>query len=506
MSDSMDFDTDASTRTQAAGYTSKHPIPNIQQYKEKAKERNQRENVQGDVQVDGNQQEPRHSLLRSARERIGLKSSSEGADGKSSYHSANRNVDGGHGQEDSDDTSAEAEPLEKGDADKSGGDLQAVNAATDPRQKRKNAKHMQRDTTGREVTDPVTHLKVRIHDQTERHLQRLPENEDPQEKAPIQDQIDHTESAHVAMERLFPPPRFNRAENQIVDIVRLYFIVGIGSLFAIAFLLLVLQISTGRNQTVVLFISSVILSLSAFALYTTVQSIVRKKISSICEDEVWAAEKDADHAPPQRNIPESTQWLNSVLNSVWALINPDLFTSLADTLEDVMQASLPKMVRMISVEDIGQGSEAIRILGIKWLPAGAASKNVSLDGEIESDMSKESDRLVPGQEKLDLDESSRETEPSQSQDRHSDDVGKNDSSADTNDENVAEGMEAEEGDFVNVELGFAYRASSNKGKNLRSRAKNAHLYLAFYLPGGIRLRRYISRSVWGTLTSDSCLG
>lgn len=54
-------------------------------------------------------------------------------------------------------------------------------------------------------------------------------------------------------------------------------------------------------------------------------------------------------------------------------------------------------------------------------------------------------------------------------------------------EDVAEGMEAEEGDFVNLEVAFSYRASSS-GKSLKVKSKNAHIYLAFYLPGGIRLR------------------
>jgi hypothetical protein len=49
---------------------------------------------------------------------------------------------------------------------------------------------------------------------------------------------------------------------------------------------------------------------------------------------------------------------------------------------------------------------------------------------------------------------------------------------------IREGMEAEQGDFVNMELAFAYRARSS-GKSLKSKAKNAHLYLRFYLPGGI---------------------
>ncbi len=57
------------------------------------------------------------------------------------------------------------------------------------------------------------------------------------------------------------------------------------------------------------------------------------------------------------------------------------------------------------------------------------------------------------------------------------------------DENVAEGLEAEEGDFVNVEVAFAYRARTTGAKDLTKKSKNAHLFLAFYLPGNIRFRK-----------------
>jgi hypothetical protein len=42
------------------------------------------------------------------------------------------------------------------------------------------------------------------------------------------------------------------------------------------------------------------------------------------------------------------------------------------------------------------------------------------------------------------------------------------------------------GDFVNLEIALAYRARSS-GKSLKLKAKNAHLYLKFYLPGGVAL-------------------
>jgi hypothetical protein len=131
-----------------------------------------------------------------------------------------------------------------------------------------------------------------------------------------------------------------------------------------------------------------------------------------------------------------------------------------------MQASLPSMVRMIAVEDIGQGSEAIRILGVRWLPTGAAARSVSAEGKLKSPNEEKDDRTVQdngeGQEKLQR--------------------------ADT--------MEAEEGDFVNMEIAFAYRPSTGRG--IKSRAKHAHLYLAFYLPGKIKLRKLLHMTCGAT--------
>lgn len=128
-----------------------------------------------------------------------------------------------------------------------------------------------------------------------------------------------------------------------------------------------------------------------------------------------------------------------------------------------MQASLPSLVRMVAVQDLGQGSEALRILGVRWLPTGAAARSVNSDGKLKSPEEEKGDRTVQ-------------------------DDGEGDSSQPAHDT-----MEAEEGDFVNAEIAFAYRPSTGRG--IKSRAKHAHLYLAFYLPSKVKLRRYIFISV-----------
>lgn len=156
-----------------------------------------------------------------------------------------------------------------------------------------------------------------------------------------------------------------------------------------------------------------------------------------------------------------------------------------------MQASLPKMVRMISVDDIGQGSEALRILGVRWLPTGAAARSVSEDGKLKSNGQEKNDRSVSGQGEVE-----------------SSNVKGDDGQDAQNNETMAQGMEAEEGDFVNVEIAFAYRPSTGR-KRMKERAKNAHLYLAFYLPSNIKLRMSAEKTLCSCnlfLTLYSCLG
>lgn len=45
-----------------------------------------------------------------------------------------------------------------------------------------------------------------------------------------------------------------------------------------------------------------------------------------------------------------------------------MFNSMADLLEDVMQASVPGVIENVRVADISQGSNPLRILSLRALP------------------------------------------------------------------------------------------------------------------------------------------
>ena len=527
MADHDDFDENASSRTNQAPYTERHPIPTISGYQNRKQERQEDSEAtvsRPNVEHEAPKSEEHHGLLDSTKRFLHLddQPNDETINDRSPYSSYNRNVDGN--PPDTEASNDHRGSLQKQDGDQeesekspaSNDTSEAIDSTLDPRQKRRNMKHMKRDDAPREVTDPVTHLKVMVHDSIHKDLQAVPENEPPpgsnhrnatsgsagfKSESELEQERQEQQGTHQQMEKLFPPPSFDATKEEIASVYGLAFTVGAGSLLLTALVLLIgshlisSRIDMHKSWLHTLLYSLILLVSSVVAgggIIFSIRGWLLHRINDIWDEEVWSSARKQEQEARDSPTPESTQWLNSLLSSVWPLINPELFTSLADTLEDVMQASLPKLVRMVSVEDLGQGNEAIRILGVRWLPTGAAAKTVSEDGKIKEDNDK-SDRKVPGQGEVDS-----ETKPEDEGSSGKDEQSKGDEQKKEGDEeNVAEGMEAEEGDFVNIEVGFSYRASSS-GKGIKEKSKNAHLFLAFYLPGGIRFRklfhkRYLSK-------------
>lgn len=518
MSSHDNFDESASSRTTQAPYGERHPIPTISGYQDRKQERQEDSEAtlpRPNIQHVAAKSEGDHGLLDSTKRFLHLDGhiNDETVNEQHPYNSYNRNVQGNPPDSEAKNDHRDSIPKEDGGQDASEQSTrlkdtsEAVDNTLDPRQKRKNMKNMKRDHAPREVTDPVTHLKVLVHDSTNKELRTVPENEPPpgsnhrnatstsagfKTKSELEQERQEQQGAHQQMEKLFPPPNFAATKEDIASVYSLAFTIGTGSLLFVALALLVGShlISSAAEMQRSWF--HTLLSLSLLLIFGVaagggiiwgIRGWLIHRINDIWDEEVWDSARKQEQENVNSPTPESTQWLNSLLSSVWPLINPDLFTSLADTLEDVMQASLPKLVRMVSVEDLGQGNEAIHILGVRWLPTGAAAKTVSKDGNIKSDKD-QSDRKVPGQGEVD-----DETKPDDKASSEKDEQSKADEQKkEGEDENIAEGMEAEEGDFVNVEVGFSYRASSS-GKGIKEKSKNAHLFLAFYLPGGIRFRK-----------------
>jgi len=50
-------------------------------------------------------------------------------------------------------------------------------------------------------------------------------------------------------------------------------------------------------------------------------------------DTEWSSEKMRGETAVVNLIPESVEWLNTAVGLIWGLINPDMFSGVADTLE-----------------------------------------------------------------------------------------------------------------------------------------------------------------------------
>ncbi|KAI6823206.1 hypothetical protein KC340_g11874 [Hortaea werneckii] len=498
-------DADAKRRNYNKPYTPHHTIPTIAKFREE-KEARKRDAYGGDY----DEQEP--SRREQAREY--WNSYWQGDKDNEEPH-----ADEGAGQDaqaatgrrepeteeeapaDDENASEEQKALDTSEADP---------MSADPKARRKNMKKRQDERVEREVTDPVTHLPVTIHDYTGNDLKETPENDAPFGTTPrsatglrnksksdkqLAQETGEQQRARQSTDALFPPPNFEVFRRDLMDMHKNGVIVGLVGAVLIIATLFALERLVARWKTGPALWATLVLAGAASIWYLImgIQQWIKNRVDSAWEDEIWEASRKNDEKDADAHETESVTWLNSLLGSIWPLVNPDLFASLSDTLEDVMQASLPSLVQMVSVDDVGQGSESIRILGVRWLPTGAASRSVDGEGTLKSAEESRKDgsnRKLPGQSDMEDTESNEEGSEQNNQDQGDDDGSQ---------KQIAEGMEAEEGDFINLEIALAYRTRS-KNSDFKDRSKDMHLYLAFYLPGGLKLPVWVDvRGFIGTM-------
>ncbi|OTB07880.1 hypothetical protein M426DRAFT_317779 [Hypoxylon sp. CI-4A] len=520
MANQADFDQGASAREYNNPHNAKHPIPTVQGY------RQHRKDIEGQVEDEEQAQQGPEDDSRPKRAFESAKAVFKGEDPPKSRHdpypAANRNyadhpqytseekvgnrveaadeedANKREEQEDSREQPEDAGKKKKGEQDKTA--TEAVASAVDPKEKRKAMKKTKRHGGGREATDPVTHLPLVIHDQTEKDLSSAPQNEPepgmthhtatgPQGASKSEEELnkegERLQRTHNGMQRIFPPPDFEQAKQELAAVYQQAVFAGLAVIGTLAAVLLFTPTIFVGHRWVAIFSTAIFVSLSA-VIVVGMGQWVNKKTSEIFEDETWDAARRQEHADLENDeeLPESTQWLNGLFAAIWPLVNPDLFASLVDQIEDIMQASLPKVIKMVSVDDMGQGSEAVRILGVRWLPTGAASQTVGSNGQLQGNSNgTQSDRTDPQNPQGSADSQEGNVEEASGKDNGQ---GKDPKQEEQEQVAIKEGMEAEEGDFVNLELALAYRSRSS-GRSLKSKAKNAHLYLKFYLPGEIAI-------------------
>jgi Ca2+-dependent lipid-binding protein len=127
--------------------------------------------------------------------------------------------------------------------------------------------------------------------------------------------------------------------------------------------------------------------------------------------------------------------MNSFLGIMWGFIDPDLLASVADTLEDVMQASVPRIIENVRVAEIIQRSNPFRILSLRALPDGHV-KEMKDDIHMQNQKHKDPQELA---------------------------------------------ADEEGGDYYNLECSFTYHAAPSADGGTSAKAKNMHMQLVFYL-------------------------
>lgn len=148
----------------------------------------------------------------------------------------------------------------------------------------------------------------------------------------------------------------------------------------------------------------------------------------------WSSEQERGQTAVANLLPESVEWLNHLLEIVWGLLNPDMFAAVADTLEDVMQASVPGVIENVRVAEIDQGNNPFRILSLRALPDSHVK-------ELKESIHEENKKTKDPQEAA---------------------------------------ADEEGGDYYNLEVSFAYHAKPS-GSSTSAKARNLHMQLVFYL-------------------------
>lgn len=348
MSDPAAFDGSVSRRAYKAPYSSRHPVPKIQDYEETVRSR-EKDATQEHHNVDDHHTNTFSTAISAAKRHI-VHRHTEGRPQSNRqeqpYPCANRNHESTN-QEGHD--HGLPSPVRERETPPSPRTRQDSTEATmsdsggTPSKTEKSTQPPKEDQQGREVTDPITHLPIVIHDSTSPELESVPENENPAGRASHSEQNErtmqgrqHQQIAHDEMEALFPPPSFEAIGERLAGMLKTAITAGLSFVLIVSLLVSgCSHLYYGRGWmeqedkqahdsshpvliTTTLLLMQAVLSLP---LIVGIRAWVEKRAISMWEDKTWENHDGRNSTNP---MPESVQWLNSLLTSVWPLVNPDV--------------------------------------------------------------------------------------------------------------------------------------------------------------------------------------
>ncbi|KAI0753253.1 hypothetical protein C8Q80DRAFT_1229046 [Daedaleopsis nitida] len=239
----------------------------------------------------------------------------------------------------------------------------------------------------------------------------------------------------------FPPPDWKEHRDHVLSVTNAS-IAYISGAFIAAFLC-----STFFQSTIWRILCLLPATLFGYTMFFR----MNKDAETEFERRVWHAERmrglragsdvDGDgKVTDKERTRESAEWANALIRGLWPIINTDLFSSLVDMVEDIMQSSVPSFIHSVRIADIALGSNSGRITAIRSLPDASTRDN--------GDATKGGDSLA--------------------------DIGIDADSVSSDD------RDALDGDHVNLEVSFAYQGLPS-GRTAQSKAENIHLLVEFFL-------------------------
>ena len=312
-------------------YSSHHPIPTIQKYREE-KEKRRAQAEESHIDAGGSSE--------TAIEATANAKAAEGA--------PDDTVATGNGDH-SDPSGKDEGPVQQTklqDANTNGEeDTAQTTSSTHKGKKIRKLLHLNRnDRAEREVTDPVTHLPTQVHDFTQKDLKGVIEKGYVDPPRPVQEKSQKSSGEkaadanqpHAETSSLFPPPNHQQLKDDVSKAIHRS-MNAVGLLFAIAGALLaawtiyVSQVA-GVARSAITFFFGLVVTL-AIGSMLIVKHWAKSKAFEAIDARIWDTERSQGKEVMQNRIPETSEWLNSTLYSLWPMVNPSIFANLSDMLE-----------------------------------------------------------------------------------------------------------------------------------------------------------------------------
>ncbi|UZJ50734.1 hypothetical protein CBS101457_000054 [Exobasidium rhododendri] len=369
----------------------------------------------------------------------------------------------------------------------------------------KNKQYGRRSHKSRTVDDPITHRQASVHDVGRKEYDRaMEEAEDAQEYSASKREIGSRQSEEAWRKKHGDP---NASKEASRNVLRLPFPPDKhlpSRLWSVHPLLLPLFI-VWSGITALRIVHPLVSVASMAWLGWWGFRVIRAGL----EDQRWDTERKRgqgaskgyyNHLSQERGssdamngLMESAEWLNSIVESLWAVMNSDLFSSLGSTLEDVLQASTKgqSFIQSVKVEDLAQGSTPLRLTGFRVLGDNEAIELRKQSQRMMRKRQAEEKKVYMPQEKqdkiIDQDVSIPNDEDEENAEKERRSGGSNaERGGKVIDENT-------EGSFINLELSFIYRARPTTGA-VASKSSNAHLLIKFWI--GARKWYTVPVPVW----------